>query len=66
MALKLAMRDYGVIDDYNISDSDLDNINQWYKSNRAEQMDPFSYLFHSQVLKNPEYRSALVNYLNSF
>ena len=66
MALKLAMRDYGVIDDYNISDSDLDNINEWYKSNRAEQMDPFSYLFHSRVLENPEYRSALVNYLNSF
>jgi hypothetical protein len=65
MAMKLAMRDYGVIDDYTLSDSDLDSIREWYVSNPSER-DSFAYLFYQGVLSQPEYRAALLKYLNAF
>ena len=66
MALKMSMQKLGVIDDYTVTDSDLDNIREWFLSNPDQMNDPFAWLFSKNVLIKPEYRSALLDYLNSF
>jgi hypothetical protein len=66
MALKAAMRNLGVIDDYVVKDSDIEKIREWFVQNEEQQNDPFSWLFSEEVIKKDEYRKALLDYLNSF
>jgi hypothetical protein len=65
MATKAAMMKYGVIDSPQMTDSDLDSINAWYKAN-PDRQDSFAYLFHTDTLKNEEYRKALLDFMNKF
>ena len=65
MALKAAMMKYGVIDSPQMTDSDLDSINEWYKANPTRQ-DTFAYLFHTDPLKDEEYRKSLLDFMNKF
>ena len=65
IATKAAMQKYGVIDSPQMTDSDLDSINAWYKEN-PDRQDSFAYLFHTDTLKNKEYRKALLDFMNKF
>ena len=65
MATKAAMMKFGVIDSPQMTDSDLDSINAWYKAN-PDRQDTFAYLFHTDTLKNKEYRKALLDFMNKF
>jgi hypothetical protein len=65
MATKAAMMKFGVIDSPQMTDSDLDSINAWYRAN-PDRQDTFAYLFHTDNLKNKEYRKALLDFMNKF
>ncbi len=65
MATKAAMMKYGVIDSPQMTDSDLDSINAWYRAN-PDRQDSFAALFHTDTLKNEEYRKALLDFMNKF
>ena len=65
MATKAAMMKYGVIDSPQMTDSDLDSINEWYKAN-PDRQDTFAYLFHTDPLKDEEYRKSLLDFMNKF
>ena len=65
MATKAAMMKFGVIDSPQMTDSDLDSINAWYRAN-PDRQDSFAYLFHTDTLKNKEYRKALLDFMNKF
>lgn len=65
MATKAAMMKYGVIDSPQMTDSDLDSINAWYKAN-PDRQDSFAYLFHTDTLKDEEYRKSLLDFMNKF
>ena len=66
MALKAAMMKYGVIDSPQMTDSDLDAIHDWYMANPDRRQESYAYLFHSDPLKNEEYRKSLLDFMNKF